>query len=202
MKRASITSKAIVPFSVSLLLFSCNNNENKQTDKQADSTQAVSTIIPRKDTLQVTTPALLLKNRAIDEKYFDRQTKRASVLTKEQFTALGAEKLLPGGQLKYEPEMKLKIIDTVFSGNNTWVIISRETENELWAWLAALDGAKKITSSKLVFYQDFVEYFSATSARITDTSVVITTVQDNGESKSKKSEKFRFTDSQQLSLIK
>ncbi|MGB4773675.1 MAG: hypothetical protein WBP45_00750 [Daejeonella sp.] len=175
-----------------LFLSACTNNPKVETvNNVPDSSK---TVIEAAEPTQ-------LKDVIINEKYFNTQSVKSRKLSPDVFGSLGLESILSKEELK-DASLTFKVLDTLFiSKVNKIMILSCETENEHRAWLMAYENNKPVTTAQ-VYYQDFVEYLSKTSTLIKDNKIIITTQTDEEGNETDKTEKYRFTNRQQLELVK
>jgi hypothetical protein len=195
--------KKMIVISVGIFLISCNNVGTKSgTEETTDTTKVKASESIVADTSNPQMEMDTLKNITINEKYFNQKTAKAATVNQQTFRQLNFEKLNGNEGLQDDPNSKFKIIDTIFNKPEAdIVIISGESENEHWAWLAQLDRNNKIVNSTLVFYEDFVEYFSSTTSKIQKNTITIITQTDT-EGKSKQVKRYVFTPGQTLKLVK
>ena len=173
----------------SVFLSSCNsnggNNQNS-TIKHVSDSLVVSNASDTLVSPQADHDKFKLQSLVIDENYFTHKTAKAAPIDTQTHKGLNLDKVLAAQGLSEDPNSNFKIIDTLLNIKQVKIlVISRESENENWAWLARVDEASKISDLVLVFYQDFVEYFSSTSAKIEGNEVTVTTQNDTDEDKSK-----------------
>ena len=198
--------KEFILAGIIFVLVSCKD-EKKNTAQQhdiADTTKAttikkdspvLNTIIPVTDTI--------LKNVSINENYFNQKISRNSVINRSLLDTFGLAKIPSPSDLKKDTSFKLKIIDTLISNDKIKIlIVSVESENEHWAWLLAYDKNSKVVKTEKVFYEDFVEYFSKTTAEVKNNKIFIATETEGEDSKTKVIKKYIFKDGNKLESIK
>lgn len=194
-----VIKKAILFFLSVLFFFSCNNNADNNTALPAKADTIAASTSKVDSTVTVPTS---LHDLLIDTNYFNKKTARAGIVNPAAYAALGLPRILKPEELK-EPSAKIKILDTlVFTNNSLLLLLSRETENEHWAWLVQYDNKGMYQSHQLVFYEDFVEYFSTTSTRVKNSTIIITTQTNGDDNKSEKVQKYLFSDGHKLEAIK
>ncbi len=198
--------KEILLMIVIMSTISCNNatKNNETSDNSSDSVKTIppATVMVQPDTLKNEADSVL-KDRNIDQEYFDNRTASHNEIQKNIFDALHLEKI-PGLKALYEdPATKIKIIDTfLYSSNAKLLVIAAKTENESWAWLVGYDNNNTIASQVKIYYEDFVEYFSKTTTQIKANTIFITTETTAEDSKTKKMKKFTPGDGGKLELLK
>lgn len=171
---------------IGLFVSSCNNNGKNEATSNTATIQKNDTTVPaQKDTIpQNTQPKETLRNRVIDDKYFQEKNKSARALTATAIKAMGLTAIAGISSQAVTP---VKIIDTLFEkGNNKIIIVSMETENESFAWVVQLLNGKT-TRFEQVYYADVVEYIQMLRSIVSDSSIEITTQTDIGEGKVSKS---------------
>jgi hypothetical protein len=85
----------------------------------------------------------------------------------------------------------VKLVDTLLiSKDATLLLVACEEENEHFVWLLGYDKKGKLSDSKLVFYEDFVEYFSRTFSEIKNNEIKIITESENDEASKVETENY------------
>lgn len=159
---------------LSQVLFSCKN----------DTTDSPKTVIEETNSIITTTTPkvsvnLELKNCELNEAYFNSKTKTPKTLKNSEIIDLNLNIIK---DLTDDQSTKIKVIDTLFiSKLEKIIIVSKETENENTAYLVQLDIKNKAFSYEMVYYTDFVEYYSTTSTKVSSNKVEINTETDTGE---------------------
>jgi hypothetical protein len=167
---------------IGLFVSSCNNHGKNEATPNTVSIQKTDTIAAtKKDTsLQNTLPKETLKNRVLNDKYFQEKNKSARTLTGTTIKAMGLTSIVGINSQAVAP---VKITDTLFEkGNNKIIIVSMETENESFGWVVQLINGKA-TRFEQVYYADVVEYIQTVRSTVTDNAIEITTQTNIGEGK-------------------
>lgn len=69
-------------------------------------------------------------------------------------------------------------------------MLACEEANEHFIWTLLYDKSGKLRDSKLLFYEDFVEYFSRTNSEIKNNEIKIVTETENDEVSNSETEIF------------
>lgn len=162
-----------------ILIFSCQNNESipetvkTSIDKNVDS----SVIVQSK-----------MKEFLIDTTFFAKKVPLSKTLSKNEIEKMQIMDLIPGME---DYRNTAKLIDTLIETNEaTVLLLACEEANEHFIWTLLYDKSGKLRDSKLLFYEDFVEYFSRTYSEIKNNEIKIVTETENDEVSNSETEIF------------
>jgi hypothetical protein len=162
-----------------ILIFSCQNNEN--------STETVNTSIDTNVDSSVVVQSKM-KEFLLDTTFFAKKVHLSKALSKKEIEKLQIMDLIPGME---DYRNTAKLIDTLIVTNEaTVLLVACDEENEHFIWTLVYDKSGNLSDSKLLFYEDFVEYFSRTYSEIKNNEIKIVTETENDEASSSETEKF------------
>ena len=137
------------------VMYSCQNNESipetvkTSIDKNVDS----SVVVQSK-----------MKEFLLDTTFFAKKVHLSKALSKKEIEKMQIMDLIPGME---DYRNTAKLIDTLIVTNEaTVLLVACDEENEHFIWTLVYDKSGNLSDSKLLFYEDFVEYFSRTYSEI------------------------------------
>jgi hypothetical protein len=169
--------KKILVLVVSFNILSCQNYESKIEDKVSE--------VDKKDTSNNET--IQIKDLKIDSAFFADKVHTGKVLSKKEIEKMQINDLIPGME-DYRNTAKL-IYTLLMTTEATVLLVACEEENEHFIWALVYDKSGKLTDTKLLFYEDFVEYFSRTHSEIKNNEIKIITESENDEASKVETEK-------------
>ena len=170
--------KKILVLVVSFSTLSCQNHESKIESKVPEVDKIDSS---NNETIQI-------KDLKIDSAFFADKVHNYKALSKKEIEKMQIIDLIQG----YEDyKNTVKLVDTLLiSKDATLLLVACEEENEHFVWLLGYDKKGKLSDSKLVFYEDFVEYFSRTFSEIKNNEIKIITESENDEASKVETENY------------
>ena len=167
---------------VLFVLYSCQNNENSpETVKTSIDTNVDTSVVVQSK----------MKEFLLDTTFFAKKVPHSKALSKKEIEKMQIMDLIPGME---DYRNTAKLIDTLLMTNEvTVLLIACEEENEHYIWTLVYDKNGKLSDSKLLFYEDFVEYFSRTYSEIKNNEIKIITETENEEASNSETEKFILT---------
>lgn len=170
--------KKILVLIISFNILSCQNHESKIEAKVAEVDKIDSS---NNETIQI-------KDLKIDSAFFADKVHNYKALSKKEIEKMQIIDLIPGFE---DYKNTVKLVDTLLvSKDATLLLVACEEENEHFLWLMVYDKNGKLSDSKLLFYEDFVEYFSRTYSKIKNNEIKIVTETENEEASNSETEKF------------
>jgi PBP1b-binding outer membrane lipoprotein LpoB len=183
----------LIILSLFIILVGCGKKETPQPVQDANiDTTAVAVEIPQ------------LKSVTINADYIETKNKAVRIPTSQEVKAMFKQIFSKETLTDYYKDASLRIIDTLYISEKTkLLVVSRETENEIWAWLTQWDNQDKLVFSKLVLKDDYVESFNTVSTVIKDSTITIThidTQQDANANliETETIEQYVFTDKEEI----
>jgi hypothetical protein len=170
--------KKILVLVVSYSILSCQNHESKIESKVSEVDKIDSS----------NNEAIQIKDLKIDSAFFADKVHNYKALSKKEIEKMQIIDLIQG----YEDyKNTVKLVDTLLiSKDATLLLVACEEENEHFVWLLGYDKKGKLSDSKLVFYEDFVEYFSRTFSEIKNNEIKIITESENDEASKVETENY------------
>jgi hypothetical protein len=169
--------KKILLLVVSFSILSCQNYESKIEEKISE--------VDKKDSSNNET--IQFKDLKIDSAFFSGKVHAGKVLSKKEIEKMQIINLIPGFE---DYRNTAKLVDTLLVLKDaTLLLVACEEENEHFIWALVYDKSGKLTDSKLLFYEDFVEYFSRTYSEIKNNEIKIITESENDEASNVETEK-------------
>lgn len=193
-----ISKTKFIVISAGIFLVSCKEtakNPQKNNVETINNTKTVSkdTVSSKPKLDSTKTEAPKLKNAIIDGNYFTQKTAKSKPIEKADFEKFQINKIIPQEQIDHDPEMKIKVLETLFENEDTKImLIANDAENESTVWLIQYDSENKLVFSEEVYYSDIVEGFYDISAKVKGNKVVITTQNSTDDDQSKEVKTLTF----------
>lgn len=161
-----------------ILIFSCQNNDNSAETIKTSTNISVDTSVVVQSKM---------KDFLLDTTFFAKQVHLSQILSKKEIEKMQINDLIPGME---DYRNTAKLIDTLLMTTEAIVLlVACEEENEHFIWALVYDKSGKLTDTKLLFYEDFVEYFSRTYSEIKNNEIKIVTETENDEASNVETEK-------------